>query len=83
MKDWSAFGTDVKRHVTGRGPKCRIAVLLDDLNADDRGHVEAVLANRGISNSAIQRALRERLGEDAPGLFSVSNHRRGNCRCAS
>ena len=82
MKDWSTFGDEVKEHASHRGPKCAVSVLLERLPAEARPAVRGALEDRGITNSAIQRALAERLGDLAPSLFSVSNHRRGMCRCA-
>jgi hypothetical protein len=84
MNDWSNFDTEVKSHVSGRGPRCQVSAMLADLPDAARKPVAKVLADRdGYTNSAIARALRERLGITAPSLFSISNHRRGNCRCAS
>jgi GTP-sensing pleiotropic transcriptional regulator CodY len=84
MSDWSDFGTEVKTHTLARGPKCSVSLMLERLPDDARISVNRVLADRhGVTNSAIAKALRERLGENAPSLFSISNHRRGNCRCAS
>ncbi len=81
MKDWSTFGEDVTRHRRARGPRCGVTLMLEELPPEARGPVGRVLADRGITNSAIHKALRERLGDKAPSLFSVANHRRGSCRC--
>lgn len=84
MSDWSNFGTEVKTHATNRGPKCSVSVMLDALPSDAVVAVARVLIDRdSYTNSAVAKALRERLGSDSPSLWSVSNHRRGNCACAS
>lgn len=82
MKDWSTFGDEVRQNTAHRGPKCAVSVLLDRLDDKARPAVLEALGDRGITNAAIQKALRERLGDLAPSLFSVSNHRRGMCRCS-
>lgn len=81
MLDWSNFDQEVKSQLSTRGPRCSIRLMLDDLPADARAAVGRALADKGLTNSAIHRALRERLGDRTPSLFSVSNHRRGNCAC--
>ena len=81
MSDWSTFGSEVSAQRKVRGPKCAVAHILADIPADELAGVNRVLANRGITNSSIAKALHDRLGDDAPSLWSVSNHRRGACKC--
>lgn len=83
MSDWSDFDTDVKSRRSVRGPQCGVTLMLEGLPERARASVQQVLDNRGYSNTAIHRALRDRLGDQTPSLFSISNHRRGGCRCGS
>lgn len=82
-EDWSDFGSDVKQEAKAvqRGPRCAMGVLLDASEPKAREVLERVLNDRGNTSAAITRALRSRLGDDAPSQFTVNNHRRGNCRC--
>lgn len=78
---WENFQSEVRGAETRRGPRCRIAVLLDTLSETDRAEVQAALGDRSVGHPVIVAALRKRLGDDAPSLWSVGNHRRGNCGC--
>lgn len=84
MSDWKTFGSDVKEQAKAvqRGPRCGLGVLLENSEPRIREILQKVLEDRSNTHSAITRALRNLLGDDAPGLFTVSNHRRGNCLCS-
>lgn len=83
MDQWSTLADDAKRHISQRGPQCGVLTMLEKLpDPAARETVERVLADRGLTNPAIAKALRDRLGEDSPSVFTVGNHRRGNCSCA-
>lgn len=81
MEHWSAFEGEVKQRVHPKGTVCSVGALLDSLHDEARGIVEATLSNPRLPATAIHRALRARVGDDAPSAWSVGNHRRGYCRC--
>lgn len=84
MSDWKTFGSDVKEQAKAvqRGPRCSLGALLENSEPEAREVLQAVLDDRSNTHAAIARAMRNRLGDDAPGMFTVSNHRRGNCLCS-
>lgn len=80
--EWSTFGKDVERNSQRPGVRCKVADLLEKL--PDESAVRAVkkaLANKALSAAAIEAALRERMGDEAPTRNSIGSHRRGACRC--
>lgn len=84
MSDWKTFGSDVKEQAKAvqRGPRCSLGVLLENSEPKAREVLQAVLDDRSNTGAAIARALRNRLGDAAPGYFTVNNHRNGNCLCS-
>lgn len=84
MSDWETFGSDVKEQARAvqRGPRCGMGVLLENSEPHAREILQRVLDDRGNSTASIARALRNRLGEDAPRVFTIGNHRKGNCLCS-
>lgn len=81
MSDWSTLAEEADSHNRGPGPKCQVHKLLASLDADGAAEVQRVLDNKDVTTAGISRALRSRLGNKAPSMFSIGNHRRGNCRC--
>ena len=65
--------------VAGRYIKCPVARLMADMSDADTADLNAAMAEEGITNAAIARALARR------GLTvradSVGNHRFGRCAC--
>lgn len=80
-EDWSNFDTAVKEARIPRGPRCGVAILMDKLPDDGKRAVTEVLNDRSHSVSSIHRALKARLGDDAPSQFALKNHRAENCAC--
>lgn len=72
---------DILAEVTGaRGPKCPVALALDELDAADRSDLTAALAlDSGATHAAIGRVLRAR-GLHAP-EGGIASHRNGKCGC--
>lgn len=65
----------------GPGPRCAVGAFLGSLDPVNRHAVTGVLNFPGLTHAGIQRAIEKRVGLDAPSLWSISNHRRGKCRC--
>lgn len=84
MSEWAGFQEEVKREgrEVQRGPRCGLGVLLEESTPDARKILQDVLDDRQNTTSSIARAMRNRLGDQAPGLYTIANHRRGNCRCS-
>lgn len=81
MSEWSAFEAEVRSNVRPRGPRCGVALMLENLPLGAHEAVLRVLADSSVTNPAIKRALEDRLGAEAPSIWSFSNHRRGKCAC--
>lgn len=81
--EWTNLAEDAKGRTWGRGPRCQVQELLNHLPGEAADEVEKTLADSTVSNTGLFRAIRARLGESAPSLWSIGNHRRGNCRCGS
>jgi hypothetical protein len=84
VSKWAGFQEEVKREgrEVQRGPRCGLGVLLEESAPEARKVLQDVLDDRKNTHTAIARALRKRLGDEAPGQFTVSNHRRGQCLCS-
>lgn len=83
MSDWSSFANEAREATPGKGPRCRVSVLLADLPEHAQIELRKALDNKLLTSSGIAKALRKRLGETAPSQYSIANHRRGDCRCSS
>lgn len=81
MSDWSNLADEARDESRGPGPGCSVQNLLNSLPAEESADFEKVLNDPTVTHTGLSRALRRRLGAVAPSLFSVGNHRRGNCRC--
>lgn len=83
MSEWADFPQDARSMAKARGPKCQVSGLLKLLPRADAKEVEHALADETITSAGIFRAIRSRMGDSpwAPSLWSVANHRRGNCAC--
>lgn len=82
--EWTNIAEDAKARTWGRGPRCAVQELLSHLPAEAAEEVGKALENREVSNTGLFRAIRARMGDSpfVPSLFSIGNHRRGNCRCS-
>jgi len=67
-------------HVARGGTKCAVGVVRERLTADDSADLDYLLANPQISAANISARLHE-LCEVYLSDFSISRHRRGDCRC--
>lgn len=72
---------DIKAEVSGaRGPRCPVALALDELDAADAADLEeALTSGSGATHAAIGRVLRAR-GLHAPD-GGIASHRNGKCGC--
>lgn len=86
MDDWSTLSQEARRRVVTSGPRCQVGLLLEHLDEESAGYLREALADRGLRGTSLHLAIRKKLGSDSsfvPSLWSVGNHRRGNCRCGS
>ncbi len=81
MTDWEDFHSEARGLVGQKGPQCGVSILLKTLPADASEAVRRALDDRTLSTPAIERALRARIGSEAPTPWVLNNHRRGNCLC--
>lgn len=71
--DGMSFADEVKAENRGTGQKCRMCLLLEQLDQEDVTEITAVLADRSIPTEPIARALNNRGLEI--GATSVRKHR--------
>lgn len=84
MNDWSKIAEEARAATAGPGIRCQVEALLKHLGAEDAGSLVDALSDEGLTHAGIFRAIRSRLGTThplTPSLWSIGNHRRGNCRC--
>ncbi len=81
MNDMSGLVEEAQAKTGGRGPRCQVAILLDNLPEVAAERVRQALDNPTVTNTGLARVLRQRVGDTAPSIWSIGNHRRGNCRC--
>lgn len=60
--------------------RCRVAVILESIDAEDRAALGAVLAHRDVQSARIAETLRD--GDYYISNDTVGRHRRGECKCA-
>jgi hypothetical protein len=60
------------------GPRCKICLALDCLDAKDQAALVAAMADESYTSVAISNAMRAEGYDISP--QSVSRHRRGDCR---
>lgn len=83
MSDWSTLADDVKARRVRPGPVCAVKRMLDGLAEDDRKIVEDALAKtQSFSTTGLAKVFRDRLGSEAPSVFTIGNHRRQQCGCS-
>ena len=83
MDDWSNLADEASK--LGPGPRCQVQDLLNFLPGEQAEKVEKALANKDLTHTGLHRAIKSRLADPShlPSMWSIGNHRRGNCRCAS
>lgn len=81
MSEWETFGDDAGAK-SNLGRRCGVAIMLEQcIPAEHRDAVRRHIEDPAYQTNSVARALRDRLGDKAPGRQSVGNHRRGVCRC--
>jgi hypothetical protein len=60
--------------------RCGMKLLLDRLDDEARGSVEAALRRHDITTTAITAQLKKRVNA-VPSEFTVRRHRNGKCSC--
>lgn len=81
VTEWSSLEEEAKKRTRQVGPRCAVEVFLSHLHPEDVRAIEKVLSNPNLTTAGIQRAISDHLGLIAPTVWSIGNHRRGNCRC--
>lgn len=81
MTDWSDLETEARKRTREVGPRCQVEVFLSHQDEGARWALEDALKDPNLTTVGIQRALTA-IASDAPGLWSIGNHRRRKCRCS-
>lgn len=81
MSEWSNLAEEVKAHRSRPGPVCSVKRMLESLAPEDRVQVVEALANPAYSTTGLAKTFRSKLGNEAPSMFTVGNHRREQCGC--
>lgn len=85
--DWSSLESEAKSLTANRGPRCGVAMLLDDITevhgAEASESVTRTLANHRLTTSSIRKALLTRLDGsiELPSAYSLQRHRSSRCGC--
>jgi hypothetical protein len=85
MADWSDFNDEVEADssIAKQGPKCKMCKLLNNLAGEDAEQLEKALDAPMVTATSIRRALIKRVDHrEVPSAYSISRHRRGDCRGA-
>jgi hypothetical protein len=81
---WDDFGNevDMESAKNKQGPKCRTCQLLTPgaLPHEAAQQLFTVLNKQDVTSTAIRRALLKRVSVGVPSAYSISRHRRGECR---
>lgn len=64
---------------TRKGPKCTIALLIEDLDPETAEGLKQVLGDKRVSHTIISRVLRSR--GHFVGDSTIGRHRLGKCKC--
>ena len=64
-----------------KGPTCSVALLLADLDDEDRAALTDALADSKVPGTVIERALLKE-GHRMP-AYNLQRHRRGMCSCGA
>jgi hypothetical protein len=62
-----------------KGPKCTIALLIEDLDPETADGLRQVLDDKRVSHTIISRVLRSR--GHYVGDSTIGRHRLGKCKC--
>lgn len=83
MTDWSGLEAEARKRTRECGPRCAVEVFLSHQDDYIRRQVTAAIENPNLTTVGIHRAVSALTGHApyAPSVWSIGNHRRGNCRC--
>lgn len=80
---WSDFNDEVEEdsHVSRQGPQCKTCKLLTSLTSEAAEEIGKALDSSVMASASIRRALITRVDpRQVPSAYSISRHRRGDCR---
>jgi hypothetical protein len=84
---WSSLEADASAASLTRGPKCGVAILIEDI-AEVHGKAAAdsvvkTLANHRLTSTSIYAAIDSRASGQikVPSSYSIGRHRNGRCSC--
>jgi hypothetical protein len=69
----------ITANIVKRGPRCGVALLIEQLDTGHLADLDAAMANPAIPANAISKGL-EAVGHDLPAL-TIQRHRRRDCNC--
>jgi hypothetical protein len=72
------FMDEARAAMPQKGPRCKVCVALEVVDAKTRSEVDAVMADPNIYSTAIRSAMVGR-GWDVGGVDNVRRHRNGEC----
>ena len=67
-------------NATRKGLRCTVAIISDDLPAEDAAELHALLADTGIKSSALSKGVEATYGVELH-QSTISRHRRRDCQC--
>ena len=70
---------EIEAENTHVGPRCTVAVILDELTPEDAAALRAAFSKQAFTAAAIARTLRKRGHRITDG--TVQRHRKGECSC--
>lgn len=82
-ENWKGFNEEAltDSSVTRQGPMCKTCKLILSLHSEAAGELEKACTSPDVTSASIRRALLARVdARQIPSTYSISRHRRGDCR---